>query len=141
MKFRFVFFILLMAAVSFGEEKAPQVTVLKAARIWDGRSANAVQNGAVIIENGKIRSVGAGETPANANVIDLGDVTLLPGFIDMHVHTTSQIGANYIQTFWDELRSGTPEDSLRASFYAKKMLDAGFTTIRNLGANERIDAG
>jgi imidazolonepropionase-like amidohydrolase len=123
-------------------ETSPSVTVLRATRIWDGKSESPTPNGVVIIENGKIKSVGSGSAiPASANVIDLGDVSLLPGFIDLHVHTTGEIGSNFLLTFYEGLRMNVAEQAIRASVFARKMLDAGFTTVRNLGANDRIDAG
>ena len=146
MHFRFCVLVLflctLCGVVSFAEENPSTVIALRAARLWDGRSTGPVKDGIVIIENGIIREAGANaQVPANATVIQLGDVTLLPGFIDLHVHTTGELGANYVQAFFDDLRSGVPEDSLRAAMFARRMLDAGFTTIRNLGASDRIDAG
>ncbi len=124
------------------EEQSPSVSVLRAARMWDAHSSNAITNGVVVIENGKISKVGTGiDTPANAKVIDLGDVTLLPGFIDLHTHTTSEMGQNFLQTFYENLRMSVPEETLHASMFARRILDAGFTTIRNLGCQDRIDVG
>jgi imidazolonepropionase-like amidohydrolase len=124
------------------EETTPSITVLRAAHMWDAHSSTAVTNGVIVIENGKISKVGSGiDTPANAKVIDLGDVTLLPGFIDLHTHTTSEMGQNFLQTFYENLRLSVPEETLQASVFARRMLDAGFTTIRNLGCDDRIDVG
>jgi imidazolonepropionase-like amidohydrolase len=119
-----------------------RTVAIKASRLWDGKTATPMNNGLLIVENGKIAKIGSGiAVPANATVIELGDVTVLPGFIDLHVHTTGELGENFLQTFYQDLRMGVPEGSIRASGYARKMLDAGFTTIRNLGASDRIDAG
>jgi imidazolonepropionase-like amidohydrolase len=126
----------------FAEEPATSITVLRAARMWDAHSSNVVTNGVVVIENGKITKVGTAiDVPSNAEVIDLGDVTLLPGFIDLHVHTSGEIGQNFLQTFYENLRMSVPEESIHASMFARRMLDAGFTTIRNLASPDRIDAG
>ena len=123
-------------------EEPSSVIVLRASRMWDGQASKPVQNAVVIVEQGRIREAGSGlAVPSGAKVIDLGDVTLMPGLIDLHVHTTGEIGANFVQTFFEDLRSGVPEESLRAAVFARRMLDAGFTTIRNLGAGDRIDAG
>src|SRR5215813_11197832 len=63
--------------------------VLKAARMFDGKSSSVTSPGVVVVSGGKITGVGAGATiPAEAEVIDLGDTTLLPGFIDAHTHVT-----------------------------------------------------
>lgn len=126
----------------FGQGETGTVTVLRAARLWDGRSAAPISNGVVVVENGKISKVGAeAPIPEGAKIINLEDVTLLPGFIDLHVHTTGEMGQNYLLTFYEDLRMNVAEQSLRASVFANKMLEAGFTTVRNLGANDRIDAG
>jgi imidazolonepropionase-like amidohydrolase len=124
------------------DQPSTSITVLRAARIWDGRSSTAKTNGIVVIENGKITKVGSdADVPPNTKVIDLGDATLLPGFIDLHVHTTNEMGENYLQTFFEGLRMSVPEETLHASMFARRMLDAGFTTIRNLGCQDRIDVG
>ena len=124
------------------EEPTAPTVVLRAARLWDGRSSAPASNALILIQGDKIQQVGAGSSvPANAKVIELGDVTLLPGFIDLHVHTTGEMGANFLQTFYEGLREGVPEESIRSSMFARRILDAGFTTIRNLGSSDRIDAG
>jgi imidazolonepropionase-like amidohydrolase len=134
--------ILAMSFMTFADEQPSSITVLRAARMWDARSSSTVTNATVVIENGKITKVGSSsDVPPNAKVIDLGDATLLPGFIDLHVHTTGEMGENYLQTFFEGLRMGVPEETLHASMFARRMLDAGFTTIRNLGCQDRIDVG
>lgn len=146
-RFTALFPIVLIAIFTFSmpakaAEKQISITVLRAARMWDGRSDKPIQNAVIVIEGASIRAAGTNITaPKGATVLELGDVTLLPGFIDLHVHTSGEIGANYLQSFYDNLRSGVPEESIHASVYARKMLDAGFTTLRNLGASDRIDAG
>src|SRR5581483_6569557 len=70
------------------------VYVLKAARLFDGKSDTLVQPGLVVVSGSKIQSVG-GEAPANATIIDLGDATLLPGFIDSHTHLTMDFNPDY----------------------------------------------
>src|SRR5436305_13981360 len=73
-----------------------QILVLKAARLFDGKSRTLTQNGVVIVQGDKIIDVGSNITiPADAKVIDLGDATLSPGFMDAHSHLTldySEIG-------------------------------------------------
>ena len=122
--------------------ESDSILALRAARLWDGRSQAPITNGIVIVERGMIRQAGTGiPIPDGAKVVDLGDVTLLPGFIDMHVHTTGELGANFLLTFYQGLRKTVAEQAIEASVMARRMLDAGFTTIRNLGAYDRIDAG
>src|SRR5438477_7670303 len=80
----------LLFATSLLAADAPQaVTVIRAARLIDGRGGAPITPAVVVVRGNKIESVG-GAAPAGAQVIDLGDVTLLPGLIDAHVHTLLQ---------------------------------------------------
>ncbi|MEO8505391.1 MAG: amidohydrolase family protein [Acidobacteriota bacterium] len=121
---------------------APKRTVLKAAHIFDGTSENAQPNGVVIVEGDKIVAAGSGlMIPAGAEVIDLGDATLLPGLMDAHVHLTMEIGPSWSQDFVDGILRFPAEQAFYAAGYAKKTLEAGFTTVRNLGADDYVDVG
>jgi imidazolonepropionase-like amidohydrolase len=121
---------------------AVPVTVLKAARMFDGRSNETLAGAIVIVEGGKIREVGVNlAVPAGATVVDLGDATLLPGFIDAHTHITFEGSDNFLSDFFEGLRRTTAEDAIRASVNARKVLEAGFTTIRNVGAYDDQDIG
>jgi imidazolonepropionase-like amidohydrolase len=121
---------------------AVPVTVLKAARMFDGRSNETLAGAIVIVEGGKIREVGVNlAAPAGATVVDLGDATLLPGFIDAHTHITFEGSDNFLSDFFEGLRRTTAEDAIRASVNARKVLEAGFTTIRNVGAYDDQDIG
>ena len=121
---------------------SPQVTVVKAARLFDGTKDTLVRDGVVVVEGGRIKAVGSGLTaPAGATVIDLGDATLLPGFIDAHVHLTGESGDDWYKDAVDGLRRGVPEQAIRATGLARRTLMAGFTTVRNLGASDFMDVG
>jgi imidazolonepropionase-like amidohydrolase len=131
-------------SVGHAEEAAapPQKIVLKAARIFDGTSEATKPNGVVVIEGNKIVAAGSGlAVPAGANVIDLGDATLLPGLIDAHVHLTMEIGPSWSQDFVDGMLRFPAEQAFYGAAYAKKTLEAGFTTVRNLGAEDYVDVG
>ena len=134
--------VLLCAGLQAQTPAAPSVIVLKAARMFDGRSGATVANAVVVVEGSRIREIGAGiPVPSGATVVDLGDATLLPGFIDAHMHLTFDAGEDYVYSFFEDLRRTVPEDALRAGGSAKKLLEAGFTTVRNVGAFDDVDVG
>jgi imidazolonepropionase-like amidohydrolase len=119
-----------------------ETVVLKAARLFDGRGDSTVSNAVVIIDGGKITAVGSGlATPAGARVIDLGDATLLPGFIDAHVHLTGESSDDWYRAAVEGFRRTVPEKTLRATEFVRRTLMAGFTTVRNVGAEDYIDVG
>ena len=119
-----------------------QPVAIKAARMFDGTSDTLVRNAVVVIDGKKIVAAGANVTiPADAKVIDLGDSTLLPGFIDAHVHLTGESGPNWYLDHFNNLMRQPAEQALLASTYARKTIDAGFTTVRNVGASDYVDVG
>jgi imidazolonepropionase-like amidohydrolase len=121
---------------------APGDVVIKAARLFDGTSDRVIASPVVLIRAGAIAAVGPGVAiPADAKVIDLGDATLLPGFIDAHVHLGSEGTADWNKGVVDSLRRGVPEATLRAAHFARITLEAGFTTVRNVGGDHLIDVG
>ncbi len=76
-----------------------------------------------------------------ATVIDLGDATLLPGFMDAHTHLTMDFNPDYVREEIDTLQRPIPEQALIASSYARKTLMAGFTTVRDVGSRDFLDIG
>lgn len=128
-------FLFLIALNGFAQEKTNTV-VVKAARMIDGKSSTVVQNAIVVIENGKIISAGAGTSiPAGAAVIDLGNVTILPGLIDCHDHLT----ADPEDSGYNSLGVSVPAQALHGASNSRKTLEAGFTTVRNVGASAYTD--
>ena len=131
----------LVSTAALSAEPEP-VVVLKAAHLFDGKSGRLTDGGAIVVQGEKILSVGsASSAPANARVIDLGDATLLPGFIDAHTHITSELQDDYYRGFHANIYRFPVEQSFYAALYAKRTLEAGFTTVRNLGASYFVDIG
>lgn len=116
--------------------------VLKAARLFDGKGNSLVTPGLVVVTDGKIAGVGAkAAIPASAEVIDLGDATLMPGFIDAHTHLTTMYSDDWKQSILDSLQKTIAERALDASANARVTLMAGFTTVRDVGSADYLDVG
>ena len=115
--------------------------VLRAARLIDGTGAAPVQNGVVVVTDDRIVAVGregSVQVPAGARVIDLGDATLLPGFIDMHTHITGRALGD-AGSDWEAVRDLPAFSAILGAANARATLMAGFTTIRNLGSADFAD--
>jgi imidazolonepropionase-like amidohydrolase len=135
---------LILGARAYAQtQKPPSKTyVLKAARLFDGKSNSLVSPGLIIVAGDKIVAVGSAATiPAGAEVIDLGDATLLPGFIDAHTHLTMPYSDDYKQARLDSLQKPIAERALDASVNARVTLMAGFTTVRDVGSTDYMDVG
>ncbi len=123
--------LLLLAATSVFA--ADDVTVIRAARMIDGKSDNVIAPAVIVVRGNKIESVGRDlAVPAGAKTIDLGDATLLPGLIDTHTHILLQgdvTAEDYdVQLFKESL----PYRALRASRAVKIGLENGFTSMRDV---------
>lgn len=109
---------------------ARHVIVLHAARLLDVKSGRIVKPGEVLVQGERIVEVGAlVKHPAGAEVIDLGDRTLMPGLIDAHVHLFLHPGAEDLQT----VQESVPQRTITALFAARDDLMAGFTAERDMG--------
>src|SRR5881409_535042 len=130
---RLVLIILFSFAVS--ARAADQTIVLKAARMFDGKSKALVQNGIVVVQGDKIVDVGSNlSVPDGARLIDLGDATLSPAFMDAHTHLTLDYSGDYNQRRLHELDLNVSEQAILATRYARATVEAGFTTVRDLGS-------
>lgn len=133
--------VLLTACVSPNELVAqPYVIVIKAAKLFDGTGDKLIEPGIVVVSGGSIQSVG-GSIPANATVIDLGDATLLPGFIDAHTHLTMPFNPDYNGERLDAMSRTIGEEAIFSTVNARKTLMAGFTTVRDVGSRDFLDVG
>jgi imidazolonepropionase-like amidohydrolase len=122
-----------------GAAGAAEVKAVSAARLLDVTTGKYVDDPLVIVTDGRITAVGkkGDAVPTGAVAVDLPGATLLPGLIDMHVHLDSlaEVGGynslEYSDRFWSVVQTAN----------AKKTLEAGFTTVRNVGAADYDDVG
>jgi imidazolonepropionase-like amidohydrolase len=128
-----------LTTLSLTQSVLAETVVVTAARMVDVLAGRETERPQVLITDGRIVSVGhqGDPVPTDAKKLDLGDRTLLPGFIDMHVHLTS-----------DPTFSGYRKYEFTDSFWvtvgvdnARKTLEAGFTTVRNVGSKDYDDVG
>ncbi len=135
---------LLLAATAQAQTPSTQAKpiVLKAAHLFDGRSGRLSEPGLVVVQGDRIVAIGGNAAvPAGSQVIDLGDATLMPGFIDAHVHLADEMNSDWAQGFYEGMLRFPVEQSFYAAKNAKTTLRAGFTTVRNVGAPDFIDIG
>ncbi|MCU6500003.1 amidohydrolase family protein [Rugamonas sp. A1-17] len=129
---------LLLLACSAASAAPPTVTAIKAAHMLDVRSGALVDNAVVLVSGERITAAGSQlAIPAGAQVIDLGNKTLLPGLIDMHTHLTGDPqDAGY-----SIVAKSVPRVTLTGAKNARVTLQAGFTTVRDVGADAYTDIG
>ena len=119
------------------EDAAPTTTIIHAARLLDVKTGRMIDNPTVVIQGDKIVSLGApqgGNRAASVKEINLPNATLLPGLIDAHTHLTSDPNFGYPQ-----LGISVPKEALIGAKNARVTLEAGFTTVRNVGARGFTD--
>jgi imidazolonepropionase-like amidohydrolase len=139
----FLFTAIIAVGIYGQSQKTPDKSyVLKAAALFDGKSDTLIIPGVVVVRGNRIVAVGSGASiPAGAEVIDLGDATLLPGFIDAHTHLSFPYSDDYNKSELELLQKNIPERTLDASVNARITLMAGFTTVRDVGSADYIDVG
>src|ERR1700688_2962412 len=114
----------------FAQQPAPHPIVLHAAHLLEVDTGRVLSPGEILVDGERIAAVGAAVSrPAGAQVIDLGDTTLLPGLIDAHVHLFLHPGAEDLQTVQESI----PQRTIVATLAARDDLMAGFTAERDMG--------
>jgi imidazolonepropionase-like amidohydrolase len=119
---------------TFAAEAPPAIVALKAAHLFDGKSKTILPNGVVVVEGNTITAAGSSiSIPENAQIIDLGDATLSPGFMDAHTHLTSDFSGNYNERRLHVLSENISQLALEMIPNARVTLEAGFTSVRDVG--------
>jgi imidazolonepropionase-like amidohydrolase len=137
MKARSAILFILLFMVTVAAEAA--VTIMRAGHLFDARKGEMLRDRIVVVEDGKIAAVrdAAGfRAPENARVIDLSDAWVLPGLIDCHVHLVTDKGG--VERTMFGLSESVAAHAYEAAVNARKTLDAGFTTVRNLGDRDGV---
>ena len=134
--FRSVWLVAAALLASAPAAAAQQTTVLRAARLLDVAAGRVVENAVIVIEDERIVAVNPASVPEDAETLDLGDVTLLPGLLDTHVHLTGDLDRD---SFTRSIRQGAPDAALRGARNARRTLLAGFTTVRDIASGNFVD--
>jgi imidazolonepropionase-like amidohydrolase len=122
-----------------------QVTAIKVGKLVDPATATTLTNQVILVEGGKIKAIGAGlPIPSGATIVDLSNSTVMPGLFDAHTHlcARSRIEADRLGIDYLDLVLLDPAGyrAIQGVYYAGQMLDAGFTTVRDVGnAGKYVD--
>lgn len=131
--------LLVTGAALFAATLAPAKTLIHAGSLIDGRADTARKTVTLTVDGDRITGLADGYTApaAGDTVIDLKHATVMPGLMDMHVHITGEQSgqAGYAERFY----LNPADAALRATTYAKKTLLAGFTTVRDCGAGDKLN--
>jgi len=130
----------LVAACCWQAAPAAGRVAVKAGTLIDGAGGPPVRNVVILIEDGRITTVGAAVSiPRDTKVIDLSKATVMPGFIDAHTHLTGRYIGEGVN--WEDalVRDLPQSDAIRGVRNARLTLEAGFTTVRNVGAHDFSD--
>jgi imidazolonepropionase-like amidohydrolase len=122
-----------LPATSGGQEPTP--VVLRAARMLDVVSGQMITDPVVVVRGRTIEAVNPGSVPSDADEVDLGEATLVPGFMDLHTHLAGQVSP---EMFTAPVRMLESEFAFKAAFYGEKTLLAGFTTVRDFGGDVTV---
>ena len=135
MNVRLVFRLVVVVSLTLGVSTAEaQVSAITAGKLINPETGTTLLNQTVVIEDGIIRAVGDDvEIPDGAERIDLSSLTVLPGLFDAHTHVGSAYDADNSSLMEYTVEVSTAERAIQSFLAAQSFLDAGFTTIRDLG--------
>ena len=123
-------FILVALVLLPASALSDQTYAIKAGRLIDGQSAEARTNVVIVVQGNKITALGENAViPKDAVLIDLGDKTILPGFIDVHTHIMLDGGNDYGANLY---KNSTPFRAIQAAASARQVLWNGFTALRDM---------
>ncbi len=127
-----------LLAIALVTENVAADTLIHAGRLIKANNSNVKTEVTVVIDGNKIKAIESGyKKPSNADtVIDLKDYTVMPGLMDMHTHISSQ--HNGLASYLEGFKLNEADYALKGVVYAQKTLDAGFTTVRNLGDSYNV---
>ena len=127
-------------AEALAQERSAQSApvVVRAARMLDVTTGQMLRNPTIVVMGDRIAGVNPPSTPAGAQVIDLGNVTLLPGFMDLHTHLGGEINAN---SFIEPVTLTNVDAAFKAVKNARTTIMAGFTTVRDFGGDVTVALG
>jgi len=130
--------LLILLLVGASTPLASQVTAIRAGRLIDPETGKVATNQIILVEDGKFTAIGPGlAIPRGAEVIDLSDLTVLPGLVDAHNHlalTYKQVPENNVY-YLTYVMESTPLRAIQAVSNGIQMLTSGFTIVRDMGNN------
>jgi len=135
-RFLLVAGLVLLPSITLAQENQP--VVIRAARMLDVTNGRMLTNATVVVQGDRITAVNPALAPAGARIIDLGDVTLLPGFMDLHAHLSVEISAT---SFSEPVTLTDADWAFVAAANALKTVRAGFTTVRDFGGDVAVALG
>jgi len=133
----FLLFILLLTASSFLQAEDNVLRAIKAGKLIDTETGTILENQVILVEGELIKNVGPGlEIPDGADLIDLSEEWVIPGLIDCHVHLDGEASGDHYRTMFQR---SFVDNAVTAHIYARRTLEAGFTSVRNLGSLGLLD--
>jgi len=127
----------LLMITFFSNAQSNNTIIIKAGKLIDVENGKVLVNQMILVKNDSIVKIASRiNIPKDATIVDLSKYTVLPGLIDCHTHITGQPSGDY---YGDIFRKSPVDVAVTAHIYARKTLEAGFTTVRDLGSAGLVD--